>query len=912
MELARAGKCSGLRLWSFVIVGFLILATVHVPEVSAYTREYNEDFTTVDYRDESVTNVTGWGAGEVTLPKKDLTLLSAISNVGYFDVEGDIAFVIASPGVGTYLEVWNMSSVAHPELLGQLIYPGNGIVQYEAGYVYVCASSEIRIINVTDLAHPEYLTAIPNTGNDVYVEGAIAYTCSLGNGLRIYNVTDPSSPVFISNWTDTGHEARYLRKSGNYVYVISGVYGQQSKFIDIVDVTDLRRPTHVCQLTSWGFTSGKSMDIEGNLLAVWGHNATNGITLFDVSSVEFPGIITYIPSVWVSRYLEIEGGTIFGGTGSSVYVIDVSNPYDPAILCSCGIGVTGLDIKVSGEYILISGGGFEIYRFCDSIEPVSTSHEALACLDLCTVGSIAYTAMEGEGLQILDISDPTDTQQVISGFYPLPDIKSVFVSGRTAFAVEYAGLCALNVTDPHSIALLDSYSSLTSAEGISVIGDFAYVTDANGLSILNVTDLHSISLLGSYSSPTAVHAVWSNGRLAYLAAGTSGLIVVNVTDPTGPQWLYTADTPDSAVEVEVSGTHAYVADSSSGLQVFSLLDSDMPILVGSYNSPGTALDLCVSGDQLYLADGTSGLVVLDITFPCAPRHMYTLSPGGMAYAVEVVLEYAYLCRSLGFDVVQVRRGGWEEFIRYAIAQSDIVYTSRGLEPIPHILVDVSSSVPEGTSIKYFVSSDNGTHWKQVSPNVDTAITYPGQHLRWRAELQSSVYNSAPKIFSIALTFSVLLEMPYSIGPEVDQVLDDNTPTFIWWWGEWGEKDEAYYDMYTFLLQIDNSSQFDSENLVNLTLSDTYMDWTDYHYEYTLETPLQDGVWCWRVAAIDEDGRLGQFSPAVPFTIDTGAGTTTTTTTTTGLPEDLVILMGIVAVGGVAIVIIVVAIQKRRK
>ncbi|MFX1575339.1 MAG: hypothetical protein ACFFB0_21595, partial [Promethearchaeota archaeon] len=54
----------------------------------------------------------------------------------------------------------------------------------------------------------------------------------------------------------------------------------------------------------------------------------------------------------------------------------------------------------------------------------------------------------------------------------------------------------------------------------------------------------------------------------------------------------------------------------------------------------------------------------------------------------------------------------------------------------------------------------------------------------------------------------------------------------------------------YLIQIDTLPSFDTENLINETISSL---------SYSPPTPLSDGTWYWRVGAFDSEGDLGFFA-----------------------------------------------------
>ena len=94
--------------------------------------------------------------------------------------------------------------------------------------------------------------------------------------------------------------------------------------------------------------------------------------------------------------------------------------------------------------------------------------------------------------------------------------------------------------------------------------------------------------------------------------------------------------------------------------------------------------------------------------------------------------------------------------------------------------------------------------------------------------------------------------------------DYNRPEF--WW-------DSVRGAVSYLLQIDTSSEFDSANLINETLTNR---------SFVPENTLSNGTWYWRVAGIDYQGDLGRFSET--RSEDIGTTALTDTTTTDPLPE----------------------------
>jgi hypothetical protein len=136
-------------------------------------------------------------------------------------------------------------------------------------------------------------------------------------------------------------------------------------------------------------------------------------------------------------------------------------------------------------------------------------------------GNYAYLAAAGNGLVVVDVSDPTNP--VLSSTMDDDYAYDVAVAGGYVYvAAGGGGLVVVNVSDPTNPARAGGYDTSGSARGVTVSGDYGYVT-----------------------------------------GGTEGLVVFDASDPTDLRW---ADNygilhrSGSAESVVVSGGYAYLVD----------------------------------------------------------------------------------------------------------------------------------------------------------------------------------------------------------------------------------------------------------------------------------------------------------------------------------------------------------------
>ncbi|MGR3310440.1 MAG: SBBP repeat-containing protein, partial [Candidatus Brocadiales bacterium] len=290
-------------------------------------------------------------------------------------------------------------------------------------------------------------------------------------------------------------------------------------------------------------------------------------------------------------------------------------------------------------------------------------------------GNRAYVADFEKGLQIIDVSDPTDPKHL--GSYDTPkEARDVQVLGNVAYVVDGEKVQIIDVSDPTNPRQLDKFGTEVYSESISVSGGIAYVADLrNGLQIVNVSDPEDPREIVVFETPAWTSPLYTRngGRLrsfgiyvadniAYVANGGTGLEIVDISVPTNPTLLGSFDTPVWARNVHVSGNIAYVTDGIGGLQIIDVSIPTSPTLLGSFDTPGRAWDVFVSGKTAYVADWFS-LEIIDVSDPTSPKLLSSHDTPGYARDVFVSNGIAYVASGEGglqiIDVSDCARVGVE-------------------------------------------------------------------------------------------------------------------------------------------------------------------------------------------------------------------------------------------------------------
>ena len=279
-------------------------------------------------------------------------------------------------------------------------------------------------------------------------------------------------------------------------------------------------------------------------------------------------------------------------------------------------------------FSFITGNGV---TYADSLNVRLVGSWPCDARDIFVLGSYAYVADGSAGLRIIDVSNPSDPQEV--GYHGT-DIQDVYVRDSYAYVIDWGGLAIIDVSNPLSPQVVGYCGELLSPTSVYV---------SSGLSWACVT--------GCYFERQ--------------------LCVINISSPSNPYMVGHCDLPDRAFDVHVVGFYAYVADDDFGLRVIYNLPYN-PGEVGIWNTPGYTHGVYVSGSYAYVADWYAGLRVIDVSNPSNPQEVGYYNTPGTAWHVHVSDPYAYVADgSAGLQIY--------EFYQQSIEESDHIVSNSRLQ-----------------------------------------------------------------------------------------------------------------------------------------------------------------------------------------------------------------------------------------
>ncbi len=449
--------------------------------------------------------------------------------------------------------------------------------------------------------------------------------------LVLLDVTEPSELIWLNDleFTDNVEDIVVVE---NYVYVVTGNSG-----FHILEVSDEETLSEVGTLN----------------------------TLLDAQSIAVQDQFAYIAS-------STEG----------LFVVDISNPASP-IEIGFFVIETGIDnIEVAGNYAYTAGGVGCFQASCyvtmsvlDISNPESVSLLGTHSMD-GTEGHLAlsenYVFLSGNGVEIVDISDPTNP--TFAGNFinlPFPCCGGIEAKNGYVFLVGWeGGLVILDATTPLTPTIVGTYDTLGLARNVVISENgIAYLADGpNGIQVIDVTDPSLPMKIGEYvlTGVSSGQITMRGDGYAYIASsesGQEGLYIVDVTNPNSPVLVnYYQSNPLKYQDVDVwdwffnQNTYVFVASGYDGLRVLDITDKTNPIEVGSYENPPyfSANHIEIRDHYAFVIEDMQALWVFDISNPFSPILIGAIEIlNANANELRVVDNYAYVSGGFGLNIIDI-------------------------------------------------------------------------------------------------------------------------------------------------------------------------------------------------------------------------------------------------------------------
>jgi len=309
------------------------------------------------------------------------------------------------------------------------------------------------------------------------------------------------------------------------------------------------------------------------------------------------------------------------------------------IIKSCFVG-----LLVIGALIF----NFEQARAADSVSFVGEIPLSGAW-DVVVKNDYAYVADRYGGLKIIDISNPS-TPTLVNTYDTPGEAHGIDLSGNYAYIADFdGGLRIINISNPNSL-IEEGYYNTSYTHDVKVLNNYAYIaTNDPALEIINISNPNSPSRIGFYNSGTGASGIAINGNYAYLNE-SSGMRIIDIGNPVTPTAKDYHSLNFSLGSFSVQGNYAYVPASHDGLKILDVSDPDNISEVGYYDKiNASTFSLSVLDNHAFiiqnLVSSESRFEVIDIQSPATPieRVSYPITYGAVTgvYATNTYVYLAY-------------------------------------------------------------------------------------------------------------------------------------------------------------------------------------------------------------------------------------------------------------------------------
>ncbi len=412
-------------------------------------------------------------------------------------------------------------------------------------------------------------------------------------------------------------------------------------------------------------------DPEDALTYSWIHDGPSGITFANPAALSTTFAAPDVAAdTTITVTLTVNDGTV-----------DVSDTLQVTVTDSPGLNLAATD-SITDAGTLVLDGAYGIATFTSGGNTY-----------------VAVAAYDDDGVQILDVTDPSDITAAgsignnatleLDGAYGI----ATFTSGGSTYVAVASfdddGVQILDVTDPSDITATDNIGDtgtleLDGAWGIATFtsGGSTYVAvaayDDDGVQILDVTDPSDITAAGSIGNNATLEldgaygiATFTSGGSTYAAVASFDDDGVQILDVTDPSDITATDNIGDTATLELDGawgiatftsggsTYAAVAAYDDGVQILNITDPFDITAADSIGDTGTleldgayGIATFTSGGSTYAAVAAAnddGVQILDVTDPSAitaadniadtgtfelngARGITTFTSGGSTYA----------------------------------------------------------------------------------------------------------------------------------------------------------------------------------------------------------------------------------------------------------------------------------------
>ena len=427
-------------------------------------------------------------------------------------------------------------------------------------------------------------------------------------------------------------------------------------------------------LGNWGQGGGEIRAVSNfGDLVYYGLGNVLKITSFEDPANPYPaGSVVLDDMIEDIVWTTISGVTYCITSSSTLNIVDVTNPISPSLVSRLELAGYGEGLAISGTYVYVAAGGsgMEVIDISDPSNPTSVAVAAGAgsgyAEGINVSSPYAYLA-NGANLTIFDISTPTSPSQLgsyaNSGEDWIQDAKSL--SNYVYVCAWGTGIDVVDISNPAAPVFVTSFSNPKNAD-IMFDGNYGYIASREfGLTVIDVS---------TPSAPTSVGTFLTDGILRKVSFGAitissqqKGHIFTAEVSAIGAVDVSSAATSMSysgkvgvlepaegiAYSSIVDGNTAYVAYGDFGVRILDVSNPTGITELSNYETTGSSRKIVFKDNIAFVANRAGGVLVLDVSDTASPDSLTKLTDGTVN-DVALSGNYVYAAaRDLGIAIINV-------------------------------------------------------------------------------------------------------------------------------------------------------------------------------------------------------------------------------------------------------------------
>jgi len=558
-----------------------------------------------------------------------LSFYNSEGRVNDLEIIDNIAF-LASGNSG--LEIVDISELTNPSLISScnLNTYAIGLFAQEDLIYIACSTFDLKIIDVSSLTSPYVIGELERPHDvtsglqihlydferEVIVKDGIALIADIENGIKIIDVHNPSNPYLININGNAKNPIDFCCQE-DLLYVTESNYG--------MSIFNISNPMNPIKLSSYytNETIGHDVCVIGDVAYIaqshhdyiYIDDYIGGLEIVNVSNPQNPNQINKLLLTQSFYEVYTYNGLVFLNEDENfLTVVDPTNLIVPMI-STYGFGGYSrcLTVKDDIAYIVGEGEGLEIIDVSNATQPIEIGQVEISqnVKDIVITDDFAFTTVYKKwerhlyGFDISNLSNP-----LILGKYNDADVTDFSTQGSNLY-ITGSQFCEYEIKNPYNLQL----KSFIDLAGYFALEDnFAYIhTNNYELKIVDISQPYSMSVISTIT--------FSN-RFSFNVEANNGLVIltnpnlefIDVTDPYNPVHLATYELSSyGSKKIVMNSNYAFIIVFENGyyIEMIDISNPRHPKKVDELKIDDIS-DIEYDGKYLYIVGGYEGLRIMKI------------------------------------------------------------------------------------------------------------------------------------------------------------------------------------------------------------------------------------------------------------------------------------------------------------